>query len=65
MPHRASRQLIAVSQLAEHLLQKTTGEAHTCEWQKLGPACTDILDLSAQDLLTLQAEVGAQIEQIV
>lgn len=65
VPHRTSRQLIAVGQLAEHLLQKTTGAAHTCEWQKLGPACTDILDLSAQDLVTLRTEVGAQIEQIV
>ena len=63
--NRGSRQLIAVSQLAEYLLQKTTGAAHTCEWLKLGPACLDVLDLTAPDLITLQAEVSAQIEQMV
>lgn len=63
--NRASRQLIAVSQLAEYLLQKTTGAAQTCEWQKLGSACMNVLDLSASDLTTLQAEAGAQVGSIV
>lgn len=63
--HSTSRQLIAVSQLAEHLLQQTTGASQTCEWQKLGAACTDILDLSPRDLTTLNAEAGAQIKQMV
>lgn len=63
--NRATRQLMAVSQLAEFLLQKTTGAAHTCEWLKLGPACMNVLDLTAPDLVTLEAEVGEQIAQIV
>lgn len=62
---RLSRQLIAVSQLAEHLLQQTTGASRTCEWAKLGASCAKILDLTESDLITLQVEVGAQIEQIV
>jgi len=65
VPSRTSRQLIAVGQLAEHLLQTTTGASQTCEWLKLGPACADILELSEDDLLTLRAEVGAQIAQMV
>ena len=63
--NRTSQQLIAVSQLAEHLLQQTTGASQTCEWQKLGAACSDILDLSPRDLATLNAEARAQIEQMV
>lgn len=62
---RPSRQLIAVSQLAEHLLQQTTGASRTCEWLKLGTICAEVLDLTEPDLATLEAEVGAQIEQIV
>jgi HD-like signal output (HDOD) protein len=62
---RSRRQLIAVSQLAEHLLQEATGAAQTCEWLKLGPACNDILDLTELDLATLRAEAVTLIEQIV
>lgn len=65
VPHRTSRQLVAVSQLAEHLLQQTTGTAHTCEWQKLGSACMAILDVSQSDVDTLLDEVGVQLAQMV
>jgi HD-like signal output (HDOD) protein len=63
--HRTSRQLIAVSQLAEHLLQQATGASQTAEWHKLGRACAAVLDLSEHDLLQLHTEVGAQLAQIV
>lgn len=62
---RASRQLIAVSQLAEHLLQQATGGSQTAEWHKLGKACATVLDLTEQDLLQLHTEVSGQLEQIV
>lgn len=61
---RASRQLIAVSQLAEHVLQVATQAAHTQEWHKLGAYCMEVLDLSAQDLISLKTEAAAQIAQM-
>jgi HD-like signal output (HDOD) protein len=45
-----SRYLVAISQLAEHLLQKVSGESHTEEWTKLGPSCLQLLNLEEADL---------------
>lgn len=44
------RQLIATSQLAEHLLQRQLGLCHTQEWPKLGAACLSLLRLDEDDL---------------
>lgn len=49
VPLRA-RQMIALAQLAEYLWQCQSGQAMTCEWIKLGPACLDVLALPADDL---------------
>lgn len=46
----ASRRLIAIAQLAEHLIQQHTGRNQTREWQKLGEACLDVLGLIPDDL---------------
>ncbi len=54
--------LIAVGQLAEYLLQQTTGESMTAEWRKLGSHCLNALDLTADDLPTLCREASLVIE---
>ncbi len=49
IPLRA-RHLIAVAQLAEHLIQQKTAQSQTSEWQKLGADCLACLGLNADDL---------------
>lgn len=51
-----SRYLVAISQLAEHLLQKASGESHTEEWVKLGATCLRLLNLQEADLPGLYEE---------
>jgi HD-like signal output (HDOD) protein len=63
--NRKSRQMVAVAQLAEHLLQMATGRAQTAEWAKLGPTCMGVLDLVPDHLVALQAEARVQIESMV
>jgi hypothetical protein len=53
-----SRYLVAISQLAEHLLQKISGESHTEEWSKLGPSCLRLLSLEEADLPGLYEEAS-------
>lgn len=45
-----TRQLIAVAQLAEYLIQQKNDQSQTSEWGKLGADCLASLDLSADDL---------------
>lgn len=52
----ASRRLIAIAQLAEHLIQQHTGRNQTREWHKLGDACLAVLGLVADDLPRLLAD---------
>ena len=54
----ASRYLVAISQLAEHLLQKVSGASHTEEWAKLGPSCLRLLNLDATDLPEIYEEAS-------
>lgn len=51
-----SRRLIAVAQLAEHLLQHLVGLSMTQEWPKLGTACLRLLNLEEDDLEALYNE---------
>lgn len=51
-----TKQLIAVSQLAEHLIQHNTGRSHTQEWLKVGPACLNFLNISDEDCQQLYAD---------
>lgn len=55
------RALIAIAQLAEHILQNQTGLAKTSEWAKLGTACLGVLDISADDLPELEGETAATL----
>lgn len=61
-PTLNSRYLIAVSQLAEHLLQQYSGLSFTQEWDKLGPACLRLLNLSEEDVTGILAEASPILE---
>lgn len=52
IPQR-SRNLIAVAQLAEYLIQQKTAQSQTSEWQKLGAGCLACLGLNEEDLPAL------------
>ncbi len=56
-PPLFSRKLIAISQLAEHLVQQQLGLSLTQEWGKLGTTCLNLLDIDESQLeaLTLEA----------
>lgn len=58
-PPLASRHLIAVAQLAEHLVQRHSGLSHTQEWPKLGPACLRLLDLTQAEVELIFTEAIA------
>ena len=51
-----SRQLIATSQLAEHLMQHLLGLSLTQEWPKLGSACLKLLGLEEGQLEALYSD---------
>ncbi|MCX7173543.1 MAG: HDOD domain-containing protein [Proteobacteria bacterium] len=55
-----SRYLIAISQLAEHILQEVTGGSHTREWSKLGASCLRLLNLEADELPSIR-DLGAGV----
>ena len=48
-----SRRFIAVSQVAEYLIQVRTGKNTTHEWNKLGPASLELLDIGESELREL------------
>jgi HD-like signal output (HDOD) protein len=45
-----ARQLIAIAQLAEYLIQEKSGQSQTSEWGKLGADCLASLDLTPEAL---------------
>jgi len=53
--------MIAVTQLAEHLLQQVSGMNRTCEWDKLGPLCCERLELTADELDELAESCTAML----
>lgn len=55
-PSMSCRQMIAVAQLAEHLLQQRSGLSMTQEWVKLGPACLHLLKLDETDVKELLSD---------
>lgn len=58
---RRSRQLIAIAQVAEYLLQQKTGLTRNCEWLKLGDACLECLELTPESLDELAEHCTAAI----
>ncbi|HTJ97650.1 MAG TPA: HDOD domain-containing protein [Rhodocyclaceae bacterium] len=61
--HAPFRYLVAISQVAEFLLQKTTGRSVTNEWSKLGPMCLQQLELSPEELIALEPKAKEMIAQ--
>lgn len=59
----ASRDMIAVAQLGEYLLQQTSGLNRNCEWEKLGNACLQRLNLNADDLDELIAGCSEMLRE--
>jgi len=57
-PTLNSRYNIAVSQLAEHLLQQHSGLSVTQEWAKLGGSCLRLLNLSEDDVRRLLVDAA-------
>ena len=55
MPER-TKVLVAISHLAEHLMQQEAGRGQSCEWEKLGAACLACLALGPEQLQTLTEE---------
>ncbi|MDD2720872.1 MAG: HDOD domain-containing protein [Gallionella sp.] len=51
-----SRRLIAVSQLAEYIVQRQSGLSQTREWEKLGDGCMRVLTLDEVQLEKLYIE---------
>jgi HD-like signal output (HDOD) protein len=61
-PSLNSRNLIAVAQFAEFLLQQQTKLSYTQEWPKLGPSCLRLLNISEADMKSLLVEAKSIIE---
>jgi len=57
--------LIALSQTAEYLVQRHTGQCHTCEWEKMRDACLEILKLTQADLKTIVDDSQAVLKSVV
>ncbi|MFH2134080.1 MAG: HDOD domain-containing protein [Pseudomonadota bacterium] len=60
-PPLLSRKLIAVTQLAEYLVQQQLGLSLTQEWGKLGTACLNLLNLDESQLDALALEAAPVI----
>lgn len=62
LPPLASRYRIAVTQFAEHLLQRHTGLSQTHEWPKLGAACLQLLEIEENEIDAILADAVPVIE---
>jgi HD-like signal output (HDOD) protein len=60
-PPLITRKLIAVTQLAEHLVQQQLGLSLTHEWGKLGATCLKLLDIDQARLEALALEAAPVI----
>lgn len=60
----SSRYMIAISQTAEYLLQRTTGGSQTYEWEKLGPICLRLLHLDNEELPALEDDAAHLLSTI-
>jgi HD-like signal output (HDOD) protein len=57
--------MVAIAQLAEHLVQGATGMSMTREWDKLGGACQAILGIDGSVVESLVAEAPAVVADIL
>ncbi|MDP2815962.1 MAG: HDOD domain-containing protein, partial [Rectinemataceae bacterium] len=61
----SSRQLIAIAQLAEFLIQEQSGQNVTREWAKLGRSCMEILDITAEQVSELLDEYRIELSGLI
>ena len=62
LPPRA-RRLIALSHLAEMLVQHNTGLSKSCEWHKIGTACMSLLELEEAGLAEIEKSATSLFSQ--
>lgn len=60
---QAMQQLIAIAQVAEHLIQENTGLNRTREWGKLGAACLALLGIDDGELAVLLTDCRAVLDE--
>lgn len=60
-PSLITRKLIAVTQLAEHLVQQQLGNSFTREWEKLGTTCLQLLAIDEPGLEVLAQDAAPVI----
>ena len=61
---RESAVLIAIAQFAERALQLESGLSHTCEWEKMGPLCLELLGINTvreAEIIAEAARLAAEI----
>jgi len=51
--------MIALAQFAERVVQTGSGLSHTCEWDKMGPLCLEMLDLDQAQADELMAAASS------
>lgn len=61
----AAARMVALGQLAELLVQRSTGMSMTCEWGKLGDVCRTILGIDGEAVETLVAEASTVVADIL
>lgn len=61
----AAARMVALAQLAEHLVQRTTGMSMTREWEKLGNVCQTILGVDANTVAALAEEAPEVVADIL
>jgi len=59
---RIARPMIALSLLAEHLVQRRTGRAQSCEWEKVAGPAMELLGIDAGQIETLTKDCGEALE---
>lgn len=61
----AAARMVALAQLAEHLVQRATGMSKTREWEKLGGVCMGLLNIDGRVVEELAAESSAVVADIL
>lgn len=59
----SARRLIALSHLAEMLVQHNTGLSKSCEWHKIGTACMSLLELEEAGLAEIEKSATSLFSQ--
>ena len=58
------RYLIAIGQMAEHILQQISEDYPTCEWSKLGASCLRLLDFNEDELESYYEDASEVLQTV-